>query len=354
MSKYLSRVFSGLRPYVPGEQPNDMRYIKLNTNESPFPPSPAVVEAINQAEVGKLNLYPDPSAADLGKAIAEYYQVDAKNVILGNGSDEILAFAFYAYGEKGFTYPEISYGFYPVFAEFFHIPFNTVPLGEDLQIRAQDYHDIKGSIILANPNAQTGLYLDPDKIEGILQRHREDILIIDEAYIDFGGESVIPLTKRYDNLLVVGTFSKSRNLAGGRIGFAIGNQELITDLNTLRNSFNPYNLNRLSLLAGQMAIADRAYFQTCTGEVMRVREYSKECLFERGFTFTDSRANFILARTDKIPGKTLYEKLKAHGVLVRYLGIKGIEDYVRITVGTKEQMDILFTAIDQIFKEGEQ
>ena len=350
MSRYFSSLLSGIEPYVPGEQPKDMQYIKLNTNESPFPPAPGVIQAIENQQADKLNLYSDPNAAELRKTIAEYYGVAGENVFVGNGSDEVLAFAFYAYGEHGFIAPQLSYGFYPVFAQFFQIPYKTVPLRDDLSIDCTKFYGAKESIVLANPNAQTGLYLPPQEIKALLE-HSTSPVILDEAYIDFGGESAIPLIFSFPNLLVTGTFSKSRNLAGARIGFAIGDAALIADLNTLKFSFNPYNLNRLSLLAGTEAIRDDAYFKKCTAEIMHVREFTKQGLQKLGFTYTDSLANFVLAATPAMTGNKLYQELKKRGILVRYLGDARIENYVRITIGTMEQMQTLLNTIEQILQE---
>ena len=352
MSKYFSSKLSSIEPYVPGEQPRDKKYIKLNTNESPFPPSPEVIKALDSEQVSSLNLYSDPTAKELVDAIAEYYDVCPENVFVGNGSDEVLAFAFYAWGENGFTGPELSYGFYPVFSQFFSVDYTQIDLKNDLSIDLKDYYNVKNSIIFANPNAQTGLYITPSEIEELVSKV-SSVVVVDEAYIDFGGESVVPLTKKYPNLVVTGTLSKSRNLAGARIGFAIGNKELINDLNTLKFSFNPYNLNRLSIIAGAKAMQDKEYFNSCVKTVAETREFTKKALAELGFSFTDSLSNFILAKTDKMSGKDLYLALKEKGILVRYLGDEIIKEYVRITIGSKEQMVCLVDSIKTILSEAE-
>ncbi len=352
MSKYFSEKLSSIDPYVPGEQPRDKKYIKLNTNESPFPPSPEVIKALNSEQVSSLNLYSDPTAKELVDAIAEYYSVNPENVFVGNGSDEVLAFAFYAWGEHGFTGPELSYGFYPVFSQFFCLDYTQLALKEDLSIDLTDYYNVKNSIIFANPNAQTGLYITPDEIEKLVSKVNT-VVVVDEAYIDFGGESVVPLTKKYPNLVVTGTLSKSRNLAGARIGFAIGNKELINDLNTLKFSFNPYNINRLSIIAGKKAFEDKEYFVKCVTTVAETREFTKKALIDLGFSCTDSLSNFILAKTDKLGGKDLYLALKERGILVRYLGDEIIKEYVRITIGSKEQMITLIDTIKTILSEAE-
>lgn len=353
MSRYFNPRLAGIEPYVPGEQPRDAVYIKLNTNESPFPPAPGVIAVLSSEEVEKLRLYSDPTAREAVEAIAAYYGVDPACVFVGNGSDEVLAFAFYAYGADGFVGPEVSYGFYPVFAAFFGIPYRTLPLREDLSVDPLAFHTVRESVVLANPNAQTGTLLTPAEIEGILQAHEAPV-IVDEAYIDFGGESVIPLTAKYSNLLVTGTFSKSRNLAGARIGFAIGDPALIADLNRLRFSFNPYNLNRLSILAAREAMRDAAYFRNCTAQIIENREYTAAALREMGYTMTASHANFLLARSPRIGGGALYAALKARGILVRHLSDALITDYIRITVGTREQMDSLLCALRDIEKEAVQ
>lgn len=350
MSRYFSSRLAGIEPYTPGEQPKDAQYIKLNTNESPFPPAPGVLQALEGEEASRLNLYSDPTASLLTDAIAKRYGVETENVFVGNGSDEVLAFAFYAYGEHGFIGPELSYGFYPVFAQFFQIPYKTVPMREDLSIDCTKFYDKKESIVLANPNAQTGLYLPPQEIKELLN-HSSAPVIVDEAYIDFGGESAVSLIAHYPNLLVTGTFSKSRNLAGARIGFAIGDAALIADLNTLKFSFNPYNLNRLSILAGAAAMEDETYFKACTAQIVQAREFTKQGLRALGFTCTDSLANFVLASSPAISGKRLYQKLKERGILVRYLGDECIKNYIRITIGTKEQMQRLLQTAARILQE---
>lgn len=345
MSKYLSSELRKLVPYVPGEQPRDMQYIKLNTNESPFPPAPGVQDAV-QAESGNLQLYSDPGAYELISAIADGFNVDESQVFVGNGSDEVLAFVFHAYGENGFCGPELSYGFYPVFANFFGIDYETIPMNSDLSFELERF-DGRRAIVFANPNAQTGLYIEPERIESLLKRVDVPV-IVDEAYIDFGGKSVIPLIDRYKNLIVVGTFSKSRNLAGARVGFAVGDIDLISELNTLKFSFNPYNINRMSIAAGAAAMRDMQYFKYCTGEIIKQRERTKAELCKLGFEVTDSKSNFLLAKCEKISGKELYIKLKERGILVRYLGDEIIKNHVRITVGTKEQMDTLLSEIRNI------
>ena len=350
MSRFLSDRFSSLETYVPGEQPKDMEYVKLNTNESPFPPSPKVLERLNEQEIAKLNLYPQPEGAVLSEKLAQTYGVERENVFLANGSDEVLSFAFMAFcdSDTGAAFPDISYGFYPVFAQLYGIDYSEKPLCDDFTIDINDYFSQNRTIFIANPNAPTGLALTRDQIEKILQTNPDNIVVIDEAYVDFGGETAIPLIKRYPNLLVVQTYSKSRSMAGARLGYGIADAEIIEDLNKIKFSNNPYNINRLTMAAGEAALDDAEYYASNCREIIRVREYTAEKLRELGFELTDSKANFLFAKTSKMHGSELYKRLKEKGVLIRYLGKKRIEDYVRITIGTQEQMDILLCAIKEI------
>lgn len=351
MSKFLAEKFDVLEAYTPGEQPQDKKYIKLNTNESPFPPSPAVIAAINTAEVGDLRLYSDPVCRKTREAIADVFGVGSDNVIVTNGSDEALNFLFMAMCPKGAAFADITYGFYKVFGQLHGLDCRVVPLKEDFTIDPADYTGIDKTVFIANPNAPTGLTLTTAQIEAIVSENPHRLVVIDEAYVDFGGESVIPLTKKYKNLAVVGTFSKSRSLAGARLGFAVADREIIADLETIRYSTNPYNVNRLTLLAGEAAIRDTAYFDKCRVAIMDAREYTKAELVKRGFTVTDSRANFLFAKPNGISGKDYYLKLKDRGVLVRYFGSPRISDYVRITVGTMEDMMTLLSETDKILAE---
>lgn len=344
MSSYLSEKLKNLKPYTPGEQPKGQKFIKLNTNESPFPPAPEVLMAAKK-EAQKLNLYSDPTSSDLKRALADYYSVSERNVFVSNGSDEALAFAFLAYGDNGFQGPEVSYGFYPVFASLYGIDYKKLPLNDDLSINLEAFsEDNKRATVFANPNAGTGLYFTPKEIEAFLEKTTAPV-ILDEAYIDFGGETAIPLTKKFKNLLITGTFSKSRNLAGARIGFAIGDSALIEDLERIKYSFNPYNLNRISIAAGVEAIKNEAYFKECTEAIIKNREFTRLELIKLGFTVTDSKANFLLCKSEKIGGEALYKALKEKGILIRYLGDKRIEDYVRITIGSIDEMKTLIKEI---------
>ena len=355
MSRFLSKRLEGLESYTPGEQPQDKKYIKLNTNESPFPPSPEVIKAINTAEVSALNLYPDPKTSSAKKAISEHYnaqhyKIDEDEIILGNGSDEILAFSFFAFCDKetGVCFPDISYGFYEVYADLYNFKKEIIPLDDDFRVVPEDYFDKNKTIFIANPNAPTGLALSLDDIERILQHNQKNVVVIDEAYVDFGGESAVGLIHKYDNLLVVQTFSKSRNLAGARLGMAIGNKELISDLNRIKFSFNPYNINRLSLLCAEASMKDTQYFKKCTEEIIRVREFLTAEFREAGFTVIDSKTNFVFVKSEKISGKNLYLGLKEKGILVRHWESERIKDYVRITIGTQEQILTLIKALKSL------
>jgi len=353
MSRFLSERFEKLKAYVPGEQPRNMSYIKLNTNESPYPPAPQVVEALTAKELNDLRLYSDPECRLLRMALADYYAVSAENIMVGNGSDEILSFAFMAYCDKkeGVSYPDISYGFYPVYSDLYGISKCEIPLRDDFTICTEDYYNAGTTIVIANPNAPTGICLSIADIESIVKTNPNNVVLIDEAYIDFGGESCIPLTEKYDNLLVVQTYSKSRSLAGARLGYAIGNAELIADLDKLRCSTNPYNINRLTLLAGRAALTGQAYSDINNFEIIRTREYTTEKLKELGFKLTDSKANFIFARHQKLEGKDLYQGLRERGILVRHFDKPRITDFVRITVGTKEQMDTLLNTLKVVLTD---
>ena len=354
MSKFLSKEASRLAPYTPGEQPQDQQYVKLNTNESPFPPSPKVVKAISRAELLKLNLYSDPTCGQLVEAIAKRYELQPENVIAGNGSDEILAFAFRAFcGEgKPLAYADITYGFYKSQVALFGLESKVIPLREDFTLNVDDYMDFPGTIVIANPNAPTGMTVSREDIQRLLEADPNRVVIVDEAYVDFGGESCVPLIYRYDNLLVVQTMSKSRSLAGGRVGFALGSPELISALNRVKYSFNPYNVNRLSIVAGAAAVEDEPYFQACCAAVRQARAWTVEELENLGFTVLPSQANFIFARSDKLSGEDLYRRLKENGVLVRWWADSGrIQDYVRITIGSMEQMETLVDEVSRLLED---
>lgn len=352
MSKFLINKYQSLEAYVPGEQPKDMEYVKLNTNESPFPPSQGVLDRISSEEVSKLNLYPDPDCKVLRNKIAELYGFESDNVFISNGSDEILSFAFMAFcsEEKGAIFPNISYGFYKVYGDLYGVDYKEALLKDDFTIDVNDYLNVNKTVVIANPNAPTGLSLSVDEIEEIVKSNSVNVVLIDEAYVDFGGKSCIELVRKYENLLVVRTYSKSRSMAGARLGYAFGSKALIDDLNRIKYSTNPYNINRLTLAAGEAAIDDNNYYLERCKEIIDIREYSKTRLSELGFDYLDSDTNFIFAKSDKISGEDYYKKLKENGVLVRHFSNPLISDYVRITVGTRKQMDKLFEVTEKLLK----
>lgn len=351
MSKFLSSRFSGLEEYTPGEQPQDKKYIKLNTNESPYPPSDKVIEAVNSGEVADLRLYCDPDCKKLKNALAELYGVKDENIFLSNGSDDILNFAFMAYGDKGAVFADITYGFYSVFAELHGVKSDVIPLKDDFTLDTQSFKNRKELVVIANPNAPTGIAISLDIIEEILKSNPDSVVLIDEAYIDFGAESCYKLTEKYQNLLCVQTFSKSRSLAGGRLGFAIAHKELIADLEKIKYSTNPYNINRLTQAAGLATVLDQEYYNQNCIKIAETREFVRKQLENLGFVILPSKANFIFARTDKIGGKELYLKLKDLGVLVRHFDKERIKDFNRITIGSREEMEIFIEKVKEILGE---
>ena len=352
MSRFLSPTLAAVTPYTPGEQPQDQQYIKLNTNESPYLPSPAVIAAVSEHEVEKLRLYSDPACADLLKAAAAHFGLQPEQIMPGNGSDENLFFALRAFcdADHPLAYADITYGCYGVWCGLMHIPSHIIPLKEDFTLDPKDYYGLNQTIVLANPNAPTGIALPRAEIEGILKANPNNVVIVDEAYVDFGGESCVPLIDQYENLLVVQTFSKSRQLAGARLGLAMGNAALIADLNRVKFSLNPYNINRLTLKAGQAALEDTAYFEKTRAAIMDTRAWTMQQLTDRGFTVLDSRTNFVFASTGRINGGELYKELKKNGILVRHFDAPRIENWLRITIGTPEQMQALMDAVDKILE----
>lgn len=352
MSRYFTERLKNLTPYTPGEQPKDMQYIKLNTNESPFPPSKAVSEAVF-AESQKLQLYSDPENINVRKAICDVYGVDINQVIVTNGSDEVLNFAFMAFADEKspLVFPDITYGFYPVFAQLSHIPYTETPLKDDFTIDTNDYIGANKTVVIANPNAPTGICLSLSQIERIVKSNPDNVVIIDEAYVDFGAESAVSLVDKYDNLLVTQTFSKSRSMAGARLGFGIGNEKLIADLNTIRYSTNPYNVNRMTEAAGVAALKDNGYYMDNCKSIIANREWTVSELEKLGFSVLPSKANFVFAKSDKIDGEKLYLELKNRGILVRHFTKQRICQYNRITIGTIEQMQKLIETITLILEE---
>ena len=352
MSRFFSQKYASLVPYTPGEQPKQRQYLKLNTNESPFPPSPMAIQLAAKA-AENLQLYSDPLCRDLVDAACRRFGVEKDEILFTNGSDEILNFAFMAFcdAEHPAVFPDITYGFYPVYADLNGVPYETIPLAEDFSIRVEDYIGIHKTIFIANPNAPTGLTISLADIKRILESNPDNVVVIDEAYVDFGGESAMGLIHQYKNLLVIQTFSKSRSLAGGRLGFGAGCKELIADLNTIKYSTNPYNVNSMTMAAGIGALEDDEYFQTTRRVIMESREYTMAQLKELGFRVTDSKANFVFAASDAIGGQELYLRLKEMGILVRHFETPRLKDYNRITIGTKEQMDTLMGALRSILEE---
>ena len=352
MSRFFSPKHAALEPYVPGEQPRDMEYIKLNTNESPFPPSPAVVAAAER-EAAKLNLYCDTDCTDLRAAAAKVFGLKPENILPVNGSDEILYFAFMAFCDEThpIAFPDISYGFYPIYASIHHIPAHVIPLKADFTIDYRDFCGLNETIIIANPNAPTTLTLTTAQIEEILQSNPDNVVIIDEAYVDFGGESCVPLIEKYENLLITQTCSKSRSLAGARLGFGLGSEALIADLNTIRNSTNPYNVNRMTQAAGIAALEENDYYMANCRIIMENRDYTAAELKKLGFEVLPSNTNFLFAESKRIAGRELYLALREKGILVRHFGKARIENFTRITVGTREQMDAFLCAVRDILKE---
>ena len=347
MSRFLSPALSAVTPYTPGEQPQDQQYIKLNTNESPYLPSPRVVAAVSEAEVEKLRLYSDPACAQLLRTAAAHFGLQPSQVMPGNGSDENLFFALRAFCDEShpLAFADITYGCYGVWCGLLHIPTHIIPLKEDFTLDPADYHGLHETIVIANPNAPTGLCLPREAIEGILRSNPDSVVIVDEAYVDFGGESCVPLIDQYENLLVVQTFSKSRQLAGARLGLAMGNAALIADL------LREYSVSIPSdLKAGQAALEDTAYFEKTRAAIMDTRAWTMQQLTDRGFTVLDSRANFVFASTNRINGGVLYKELKKKGILVRHFDAPRIENWLRITIGTPEQMQALMDAVDKILE----
>ncbi len=340
-------------PYTPGDQPDRPKMIKLNTNENPYPPAPGVEKALKEFQTDRLRLYPDPAASMLVNALAECYHVKKEQVFVGVGSDDVLAMAFLAFfhSQKPILFPDITYSFYPVWAEEFRIPYETVPLDQEFRMVKEDYFRENGGVIFPNPNAPTSLELGHKEAEEIIRHNQDAVVIVDEAYVDFGAESVLDLVEKYDNLLVVQTFSKSRSMAGMRIGFAVGSPLLIRYLNDVKYSFNSYTMSQAALSLGVQAVLDEEYFQETTKKIINTREQAKKRLAELGFTVLDSKTNFLFITHPKYDAKELYEALKKADIYVRYFGALRISQYLRVTVGTDEQMEALYTFLSR-YTEG--
>ncbi len=352
MSRFFSEKYSALVPYTPGEQPKDMQYIKLNTNESPFPPSKKAQELAAKA-AQTLQLYSDPECKELVEKAAAVFGVEPDEILFTNGSDEILNFAFMAFCDEKHpaVFPDITYGFYPVFAKLNGIPYTELPLNDDFTVNVEDYVGVGKTIFIANPNAPTGIALSAAEIERIVASNPDSVVVVDEAYVDFGAESVIPLIHKYDNLLVTQTFSKSRSMAGARLGFGVGCKALIQDLNTVKYSTNPYNVNRMTMAAGIGVLSDEEYTKKNCRTIMDVRAWTTEQLQKCGFELLTSQTNFVFAKHPSIPGKVIYQKLREKGVLVRHFDKEKLTDYNRITIGSAEQMQVFMEKIQEILEE---
>ena len=353
MSRYWNNTVKNIKPYVPGEQPKDRRYIKLNTNENPYPPSGKAIEAIKNAANDTLRLYPDPSGDELREAIAAKFDLKKENVFIGNGSDELLAFSFLAFFEPAglpVLFAEITYSFYPVYANFFHTPNRLIPADDEFNVSIEGYYQENGGIIIANPNAPSGKGVSLDTIEKILQQNKNSVVIIDEAYIDFGGQSAVCLINRYPNLLVIRTLSKSHSLAGLRVGYALGSEELIEGIIRVKDSTNSYTVDRLAQAGVLEAIKDDVYFQETRLKIMKTRERVSARLKDLGFHVIPSQANFIFVESRKCPGRVLFQKLREKGLLVRYFDKSKIDNFVRVTIGTDEEMNRFLEAVADICK----
>lgn len=347
---FLDQKYQDLTPYTPGEQVNEQTYIKLNTNESPYPPAPSVEAAVAEASKS-LNRYSDIAVEIVAKPLSEYLGVKQEQLFLGNGSDEVLSYIFQGFTENGIAFPDVTYGFYQVYSGLFKVDSTVVPLNNDFSLDLNKYDCLKGTVIFANPNAPTGVYLPQAEICAFLERHPDRLVVVDEAYIDFGGTSMVSLVDHYKNLFVVGTFSKSRQLAGARLGFGVGNTELIADMNRLRFSLNPYNVNSLTQAAGGAVLQEQEYVDQKIQETIQVREWSKQALTKLGFEQTDSQGNFLFAMHPKIAGEKLFAALREKKILVRWFNQPRTKEYLRITVGTQEQMEQLIIALTTILEE---
>ena len=351
MSRFLSKEYAALKEYIPGEQPQDRKYIKLNTNESPYPPSPKTQDAISRDAAAKLCLYSDPESRALKEGLADLYGVTPRQVFVSNGSDDILNFAFMAFGKDvGACYADITYGFYPVFAQLHHIDARVIPLSADFTLPIAEFCHTGRLVVIANPNAPTGIALSLTEVEEIVRSNPDTVVVIDEAYVDFGAESALALLPKYDNLLVVRTYSKSRSMAGARLGFAFASEAIISDLERIKYSTNPYNVNRLTQAAGLAALSEDGYYTDNCKRIIATRERTREALVALGFTVLPSSANFLFATHEKMTGEEIYRRLKEDGVLVRHFTAPRIANYNRITIGTDEEMTQMLARLTNILK----
>ncbi len=350
MKSFWSEKIKGLEPYTPGEQPRDRKYIKLNTNENPYPPSEKVTAAIKAAACDTLRLYPDPTTLELNTAIAKYFDVDPDCVFTGNGSDEILAFCFPAFfaSREPIVFPDVTYSFYPVYSELFGVKYKLASLNDDFTISADLLCMENGGVIFPNPNAPTGIAMGIDAIKKIVSSNPKSVVVVDEAYVDFGAESAVKLTKKYPNLLVVQTLSKSRSLAGLRVGFAIGNKGLIAALGAVKNSFNSYTLDRLAIAGAAAVMSDVKYYEECRGKVIKTRVRVSQELEELGFEVLPSKANFLFVRHRSKKAEELFKELREGGILVRFFKKPRIENFLRISIGTDDEMDALISALSDL------
>lgn len=344
MPQYLDARYRDIAPYTPGEQPVGQKLVKLNTNECPYPPAPAVAQAV-YVEAQRLNLYSDPSCAEVIQPLAHTLGVTPQQVFVSNGSDETLAFLFQAFCPNGAAFADITYGFYPVYCHLYGVDAKIIPLREDFTLAPEEYYGLNRTIFIANPNAPTGLALSLAQIEQILQENTANLVVIDEAYVDFGAQSAIGLLSRYPNLVVVGTFSKSRAMAGARLGYAVASAEVIQDINRIKFSFNPYNVNRMTLAAGAATLANPAYFEECRQKVIATRQRIQQQLVELGWACTQSSANFLFAKHPSIAGQNVYIRLRQQGILVRWFNLPRIQNWLRISIGTDDEMDMLVQAL---------
>lgn len=337
-------------PYTPGEQPNESGMIKLNTNENPYPPSPKVLQAMKDFDIDTLRLYPDPNSQLLVDAIAKRYNVNSNQVFVGVGSDDVLAIAFMTFfnGKKPVLFPDITYSFYNVWAELFNIPYERPALDENFNIVAEDYYKENGGVILANPNAPTGIEQNEAFLRDVIEHNQDVVVIIDEAYVDFCDYSALDLIKEYDNVVVVQTYSKSRSMAGMRIGYAMANEELIKAMNDVRYSYNSYPMTRLSVALGVAALEDEEYFQETKQKIVDTREWTKKELKRLGFTFGDSKTNFIFAKHETVHANEIFTKLREKHIYVRHFNAEKIDNYLRISIGTQEEMEYFISEVEKL------
>lgn len=351
MSKFTSVLINRISPYAPGEQLRERKYIKLNTNENPYYTSPEAVKIINESTLKNLNRYSDPECTELTKTIADYYGVESGNVLVTNGSDEAIAFAFYAYGQCGLQYPDVTYGFYDVLAQLFDLNVKHVPLNDDFTVDIKKYENCGKTVVLANPNAQTGIELNKSSVESLIKNNLDNVVILDQAYVDFGNFNAVELIKKYKNLLVINTFSKSRSLAGARVGFVVADSALIDDLKKVKNSFHPYNVNSVSSALAAQALKDDEYFHITVNKIKKTRDKLAEELKLLHCSVLPSAANFLMVKSAALGGSDLYSKLKDNGILVRHFSDSRINDYVRISIGTDEETVILVDRLKKILRE---